>query len=123
MRRRTPRSTRTDTLLPYTTLFRSEVEAKDRAITSQLATINQKDDLISTKESLIQEKDKIIEVQKEGLEKEKSKRSEENTSELQSLMRNSYHAFCLQKKTQQLITLLQTNQTTQLRTLHILTHT
>src|SRR3546814_3915277 len=80
MIRRPPRSTRTDTLFPYTTLFRSHAEqhtplgfglgtgfaAADGALVARL-----------------------------GLS---PARSEEHTSELQSLMRISYAVFCLKKK-------------------------
>src|SRR3546814_9807735 len=75
MIRRPPRSTRTDTLFPYTTLFRSDqsriilthtnAEVRDLNLAAHL-------------------------------------RSEEHTSELQSLMRISYAVFCLKKKTRQL---------------------
>src|SRR3546814_2596911 len=74
MIRRPPRSTRTDTLFPYTTLCRSrldrgELDARrlarpDRAVSADQA----------------------------------EPRSEEHTSELQSLMRISYAVFCLKKK-------------------------
>src|SRR3546814_4498634 len=70
MIRRPPRSTRTDTLLPYTTLFRSEADAD--AIQRRIAH------------------DHILIGRSTG-------RSEEHTSELQSLMRISYAVFCLQK--------------------------
>src|SRR3546814_9028253 len=72
MIRRPPRSTRTDTLFPYTTLFRSRVAASyaDDAKHAQRVY-----DYIS-----------------------KLWRSEEHTSELQSLMRISYAVFCLKKK-------------------------
>src|SRR3546814_7340495 len=78
MIRRPPRSTRTDTLFPYTTLFRSVVPGEGgeqaghfdqhlRAVVDQEASIG-------------------------------GGRSEEHTSELQSLMRISYAVFCLKKK-------------------------
>src|SRR3546814_7832344 len=71
MIRRPPRSTRTDTLFPYTTLFRSCLvglaQSKGRHFTHLL---------LQTRFS----------------------RSEEHTSELQSLMRISYAVFCLKKK-------------------------
>src|SRR3546814_5405856 len=72
MIRRPPRSTRTDTLFPYTTLFRSKVEEAYRA-----KKLN---------------KDEVDPVQF------RAERSEEHTSELQSLMRISYAVFCLKKK-------------------------
>src|SRR3546814_8331560 len=78
MIRRPPRSTRTDTLFPYTTLFRSlPVPNRDRvhAFTSQEA------------------------LDRWG-EETSGLRSEEHTSELQSLMRISYAVFCLKKKKQ-----------------------
>src|SRR3546814_9162162 len=73
MIRRPPRSTRTDTLFPYTTLFRSL--DRDEAQTNTLGTF-----LTKTKGVTL-------------------RRSEEHTSDLQSLMRNSYAVFCLKKKT------------------------
>src|SRR3546814_10171049 len=76
MIRRPPRSTRTDTLFPYTTLFRSlGLEAAE------------------TRPRLIATKDRMHEMA-ELVEE----RSEEHTSELQSLMRISYAVFCLKKK-------------------------
>src|SRR3546814_1078277 len=81
MIRRPPRSTRTDTLFPYTTLFRSLYP------------------------------DGVCDFSKPGVSQQKtipwlsyriamamSSRSEEHTSELQSLMRISYAVFCLEKK-------------------------
>src|SRR3546814_20869228 len=75
MIRRPPRSTRTDTLFPYTTLFRSTsyVALGLRAIREALADAR---------------------IDWEAVES----RSEEHTSELQSLMRISYAVFCLKKK-------------------------
>src|SRR3546814_3896068 len=77
MIRRPPRSTRTDTLLPYTTLFRSEVELPPGYT---VAWSGQFEYLERAAARL-----KIV-------------RSEEHTSELQSLMRTSYAVFCLKKK-------------------------
>src|SRR3546814_6854933 len=85
MIRRPPRSTRTDTLFPYTTLFRSIPVAwqvggavgevgQDRVRLGQRATVRQHE--------------------------HRDARSEEHTSELQSLMRISYAVFCLKKKKQ-----------------------
>src|SRR3546814_13423502 len=81
MIRRPPRSTRTDTLFPYTTLFRSD-ELKSKWQTEK--------DVVEA----IQEK----KGQLEQLKIEMEQRSEEHTSELQSLMRISYAVFCLKKK-------------------------
>src|SRR3546814_6551487 len=79
MIRRPPRSTRTDTLFPYTTLFRSGSRGDDprrrRAEASH------------------QPGPQAVRLQPVG------GRSEEHTSELQSLMRISYAVFCLKKKT------------------------
>src|SRR3546814_3127852 len=79
MIRRPPRSTRTDTLFPYTTLFRSwrvsQRTSKSSALRhSKLRTFS-------------------------NMTVSPSRRSEEHTSELQSLMRISYAVFCLKKKT------------------------
>src|SRR3546814_9171367 len=80
MIRRPPRSTRTDTLFPYTTLFRSMAE-------SFFGTL--KLELIPDKAFVSREAARLAVF--EG-------RSEEHTSELQSLMRISYAVFCLKKK-------------------------
>src|SRR3546814_2434014 len=85
MIRRPPRSTRTDTLFPYTTLFRSSLwTSRPPASTpSPLGECDQQ-----------QQWELIFEARAEAT----SKRSEEHTSELQSLMRISYAVFCLKKK-------------------------
>src|SRR3546814_1796127 len=73
MIRRPPRSTRTDTLFPYTTLFRSRRRPRGhRAACRAMPIADESSD---------------------------HRRSEEHTSELQSLMRISYAVFCLKKKT------------------------
>src|SRR3546814_1329863 len=77
-----PRSTRTDTLFPYTTLFRS----RDAQGESRGARIADNGHLVSAAAQML-------------LDGQDSMRSEEHTSELQSLMRSSYAAFCLKKKT------------------------
>src|SRR3546814_8877210 len=86
MIRRPPRSTRTDTLFPYTTLFRSTQQ--------QEPAIKSPDDFEPWELSLIpsdfDEWDRCV--------KTMEARSEEHTSELQSLMRISYAVFCLKKK-------------------------
>src|SRR3546814_8915393 len=84
---RPPRSTRTDTLFPYTTLFRSR------------QSCNYKSRMTDMKTQPFQMR----------------ARSEEHTSELQSLMRTSYDVFCLKKKkqpTRQITTTKKTNKTT-----------
>src|SRR3546814_1579493 len=96
MIRRPPRSTRTDTLFPYTTLFRSlltgssSTEDGSRPARPQAASIRVR---IPAKFSAI------------------DMRSEEHTSELQSLMRISYAVFCLKKKNKQHNILITTYQT------------
>src|SRR3546814_6747284 len=88
MIRRPPRSTRTDTLFPYTTLFRSgSTAAKSapfRACNSRRPAIPE-----NRRRSRRDEPPASI----FGF-----RRSEEHTSELQSLMRISYAVFCLKKK-------------------------
>src|SRR3546814_1135446 len=79
MIRRPPRSTRTDTLFPYTTLFRS---AFRRTTTSE-----------NSRTSGMPPAYRPVPVRPAY-----SARSEEHTSELQSLMRISYAVFCLKKK-------------------------
>src|SRR3546814_6922285 len=84
MIRRPHRSTRTDTLFPYTTLFRS-VAGFEAALTK---TFN---DAMRASKALKVNDDDVI---KDDI----LERSEEHTSELQSLMRISYAVFCLKKK-------------------------
>src|SRR3546814_2868979 len=79
MIRRPPRSTRTDTLFPYTTLFRSCSSGNNFA--RHFFQTYDKNQWVSQSQSLSMEQ-----------------RSEEHTSELQSLMRISYAVFCLKKK-------------------------
>src|SRR3546814_9758868 len=88
MIRRPPRSTRTDTLFPYTTLFRS---ITDFAVLHRHLSEFRKDDISYECE----ESNKDIRCVGTALRKG---RSEEHTSELQSLMRISYAVFCLKKK-------------------------
>src|SRR3546814_8657377 len=78
MIRRPPRSTRTDTLFPYTTLFRSwqVIETSGQVLFGFMIL--------------------LFNSIKDG---HSNARSEEHTSELQSLMRISYAVFCLKKKT------------------------
>src|SRR3546814_7944620 len=88
MIRRPPRSTRTDTLFPYTTLFRSLHALPGKDGRFKLGTIAAR--LASVGRIGCQRlKDWI---------KSADIRSEEHTSELQSLMRISYAVFCLKKK-------------------------
>src|SRR3546814_2427401 len=81
MIRRPPRSTRTDTLFPYTTLFRSFFYNR------------------RFQNFFLVNDDKLARfVEEINRYKPVSMRSEEHTSELQSLMRISYAVFCLKKK-------------------------
>src|SRR3546814_5402332 len=92
MIRRPPRSTRTDTLFPYTTLFRSAVE--DPSLKIDWITEERMSDAYKAAWQT-----SIDDPQGFWLEASKAvDRSEEHTSELQSLMRISYAIFCLQIK-------------------------
>src|SRR3546814_1101287 len=88
MIRRPPRSTRTDTLFPYTTLFRSAVLQKKREAWQDLGWLE------PGQAGLVENYMRIYWQQM----LESVHRSEEHTSELQSLMRISYAVFCLKKK-------------------------
>src|SRR3546814_9387939 len=89
MIRRPPRSTRTDTLCPYTTLFRSPGNLVRRA-TSPARIVFQKSSTLTPDSTVSASFGPTPEIL--------ISRSEEHTSELQSLMRISYAVFCLQKK-------------------------
>src|SRR3546814_7879045 len=95
MIRRPPISTRTDTLFPYTTLFRS-LSAAFEAIADRLqarrVTVGAVADAMSHLDFFSGHFRNSFSVAPDG-------RSEEHTSELQSLMRISYDVFCLKKKT------------------------
>src|SRR3546814_4628716 len=84
--RRPPRSTRTDTLFPYTTLFRSR-RLPQQALDRQRVDAARKDPPCPER---LDQRDPVA-VLILG-------RSEEHTSELQSLMRISYAVFCLKKQ-------------------------
>src|SRR3546814_3821203 len=96
MIRRPPRSTRTDTLFPYTTLFRStgrkpygkdSVLSRGRLVEADRRCLPQpglRCNFAPNRDSWV---DRLL-----------PRRSEEHTSELQSLMRISYAVFCLKKK-------------------------
>src|SRR3546814_5633722 len=101
MRRRPPRSTRTDTLFPYTTLFRSEDRSgallgDDRAEQEGDPVGARVDHRLHSRRGLVQ--CGLSPRHKQHEHPEAQLRSEEHTSELQSLMRISYAVFCLQKK-------------------------
>src|SRR3546814_1338956 len=94
MIRRPPRSTRTDTLVPYTTLFRSSAgrgggrgaraSAHRRGLVARLRRARAHGRRVAGC--------------RRGDGRPRPGRSEEHTSELQSLMRTSYAVFCLKKK-------------------------
>src|SRR3546814_2138348 len=91
MIRRPPRSTRTDTLFPYTTLFRSTKCSFDDRLSHAICV----EEGVSMPPRLVR-----VDLARGGIEPivTISPRSEEHTSELQSLMRISYAVFCLKKK-------------------------
>src|SRR3546814_10609157 len=94
MIRRPPRSTRTDTLFPYTTLCRSDKIGMDAADTSELFF----DDVFVPGDNVLGGEEGKGFYQLMGELPQERLRSEEHTSELQSLMRISYAVFCLKKK-------------------------
>src|SRR3546814_992417 len=107
MIRRPPRSTRTDTLFPYTTLFRSVFAAIDAVLLLRLARmpaggLRMLAAVAATSLSIVLANWGIAAAQIGKLMGllpwESAFRSEEHTSELQSLMRISYAVFCLKKK-------------------------
>src|SRR3546814_9296186 len=88
MRRRPPRSTRTDTLFPYTTLFRSDQRLDSPQFLPALRLGG----------------DRLSGAARGHRALAARRRSEEHTSELQSLMRISYAVFCLKTKKQDINT-------------------
>src|SRR3546814_7401126 len=98
-----PRSTRTDTLFPYTTLFRSQLKLgpdHDVAIVvARQGRVEVEETPAEGEEAAAAAPQAAAEGEaKDAAEGEEKKRSEEHTSELQSLMRISYAVFCLKKK-------------------------
>src|SRR3546814_2686766 len=115
MIRRPPRSTRTDTLFPYTTLFRSDQyvlipNLADHGRETSIFTNRKRVFMISTPGVAIpafpgltgpgSRKTRHIHIVLPALFIFVAERSEEHTSELPSLMRISYAVFCLKKKKQ-----------------------
>src|SRR3546814_3966501 len=116
MIRRPPRSTRTDTLFPYTTLFRSKAFVfigKADPVADRFETVGDGERVFApggeiddggtvdrpvASESPARAQPDLLPVPKVFKEDVAIKRSEEHTSELQSLMRISYAVFCLKKK-------------------------
>src|SRR3546814_8803899 len=98
MIRRPPRSTRTATLFPYTTLFRSKNLAEAGCREHKIAAITGHRTLaMVAKYTRAANQKRMSKAAIRKLERNR-KRSEEHTSELQSLMRISYAVFCLKKK-------------------------
>src|SRR3546814_10155770 len=113
MKRRPPRSTRTDTLFPYTTLCRSHTSAAGYCLMASAKRGDQR--LVSVVLGDTSENQRAVhsqallnwgfrfyethELYDAGKPVATQKRSEEHTSELKSLMRISYAVFCLKKKT------------------------
>src|SRR3546814_9803523 len=125
MLRRPPRSTRTDTLFPYTTLFRSREAViflayaqrwddqlvfdliSDWRVSDQAFPQHAYGELVGlvattkAKDSWVRARNEILASGTEGARiglANSAVRSEEHTSELQSLMRISYAVFCLKQK-------------------------
>src|SRR3546814_8263232 len=95
MIRRPPRSTRTDTLFPCTTLFRSDpVQAGDGALVA--GTVFAGHPAVIAECIDLPEDEAVIELA--AARTAAVRRSEEHTSELQALMRISYAVFCLKQK-------------------------
>src|SRR3546814_6049392 len=92
MIRRPPRSTRTDTLFPYTTLFRSS------GATAARPTARPRPALMAKADTRLRKRRGRMALPLEYCLTANESRSEEHTSELQSLMRISYAVFCLKKK-------------------------
>src|SRR3546814_1650099 len=98
MIRRPPRSTRTDTLFPYTTLFRARRAPSYPGLAAghQREAIGQRN-LAQAVEP--PRRAAVAGIHVDAQQDRIAPRSEEHTSELQSLMRISYAVFCLKKKT------------------------
>src|SRR3546814_8748554 len=108
MTRRPPRSTRTDTLFPYTPLFRSALVAdrhlgggspRRRASRIRITVLDQRQ---RHAHATVRPRGRLVENAQVDVGTRRRRlqgRSEEHTSELQSLMRISYAVFCLKKKT------------------------
>src|SRR3546814_3134624 len=102
MTRRTPRSTRTDTPFPYTTLFRSLMNSHAclQPLKGSQSLASHPEDHVWLSASAGTGKTHVLtaRVFRLLLRPDVSPRSEEHTSELQSLMRSSYAVFCLNTK-------------------------
>src|SRR3546814_4876634 len=101
MIRRPPRSTRTDTLFPYTTLFRSQCPPPRHRRQMKHPRLRRAAYLHRPGEPLAQQQPTRMPTQPATRQLHETDRSEEHTSELQSLMRISYAVFCLKKNNSQ----------------------
>src|SRR3546814_8165316 len=111
MIRRPPRSTRTDTLVPYTTLFRSPagkrpcstraIRRGDLGLRGREGSTGDVENIVGLAAAI--QKPLVVgrstNIRFPRARRRRRTRSEEHTSELQSLMRISYAVFCLKKKT------------------------
>src|SRR3546814_3345481 len=113
-RRLPPRSTRTDTLVPYTTRFRSAPSGSSstgtrwRSKKTAHASEQERPDVLARRRAWFKaqpdlDPERLVFIDETGastkMARPRGRRSEEHTSELQSLMRISYAVFCLKKKT------------------------
>src|SRR3546814_1122299 len=109
MIRRPPRSTRTDTLFPYTTLFRSRPARRIKR--TGRARHKAPEPRGRPHPSRLSGFARLLDHWRRPADRQTQRRSEEHTSELQSLMRISYAVFCLKKK-------IRPHETTHTRTPH-----
>src|SRR3546814_3037449 len=121
MIRRPPRSTRTETLFPYTTLFRSELRSDPEGVQPAWCQSARRRGFRTDDGTRPHESHPPPAVEECRL-CQSWRRSEEHTSELQSLMRISYAVFCLKKKKEATIQANNTQQHTKITT-HITTST
>src|SRR3546814_10650565 len=100
MIRRPPRSTHTDTLVPYTTLFRSYSTSSNgkTAYVYDLIGRQKLAQLLDGAGTVVRSSSATFAGRMATYTNPRGKRSEEHTSELQSLMRISYAVYCLKKK-------------------------
>src|SRR3546814_5200247 len=103
MIRRPPRSTRTDTLFPYTTLFRSRgnpVKVRESQLHRDKRSPNSPRHASGCRADCRPSRPRFSQAvsARASMPEDPVHRSEEHTSELQSLMRISYAVFCLKKK-------------------------
>src|SRR3546814_8261405 len=112
MKRRPPKYTRTDTLFPYTTLFRSAALSRPRGDARDRGPPDRQHGalhLVDRRREVLRGRADPAEIRRAGALQVRqrdhddppdapARRSEEHTSELQSLMRISYAVFCLKKK-------------------------